>query len=41
MYAQLASEERHYIAISLKKGESMRQIGRDMGRSHTTISREI
>ena len=41
MYTQLASEERHYIAISLKKGDSIRQIARDMDRSHTTISREI
>ena len=41
MYTQLASEERHYIAISLKKGDSIRQIARDTGRSHTTISREI
>ena len=41
MYTQLASEERHYIAISLKKGDSIRQIGRDMGRHHTTISREL
>lgn len=41
MYTQLASEERHYIGISLKKGDSIRQIAKDIGRSHTTISREI
>ena len=41
MYTQLASEERYYIGISLKKGDSIRQIARDTGRSHTTISREI
>ena len=41
MYTQLAPEERHYIGIGLKKGDSIRQIARDIGRSHTTISREI
>ena len=41
MYTQLASEERHYIGIGLKNGDSIRQISRDIGRSHTTISREI
>ena len=41
MYTQLASEERHYIAMGLKKGDSIRQIARDIDRSHTTISREI
>jgi IS30 family transposase len=41
MYSQLTSEERYYIWIGLKKGDSIRQIARDIGRSHTTISREI
>ena len=41
MYTQLASEERHYIGIELKNGSSMRQIAINIGRSHTTISREI
>jgi len=41
MYTQLASEERYYIGIGLRNGDSIRQIARDIGRSHTTISREV
>ena len=41
MYTQLTSEERHYIGISLTKGDSIRKIARDIGRCHTTIGREI
>ena len=41
MYTQLASEERYYIGIGLKNGNSIRQIARNIGRSHATIGREI
>ncbi len=41
MYAQLASEERYYIGIGLGNGDSIRQIARNIGRSHATVSREI
>lgn len=41
MYAQLASEERYYIGIGLGNEDSIRQIARNIGRSHATVSREI
>jgi len=41
MYTQPASEERYYIGIGLKNGDSIRQIARDIGSNHATIGREI
>lgn len=41
MYKQLASEERYYIQIQRKNGDSFRQIARSLGRSHSTIIREV
>ncbi len=41
MYTQLASEERYYIGIGIGNGDSIRQIARNIGRSHATVSREI
>lgn len=41
MYKQLTSEERHYIAIQLKQLTSKNAIAKQLGRSHTTIIREI
>ncbi|TXK97504.1 hypothetical protein BMR02_10085 [Methylococcaceae bacterium HT1] len=38
MYTQLASEERYYIGIGLGNGDSIRQIAKDIGRSHTTVA---
>jgi IS30 family transposase len=41
IYKHLNLEERHYIQISLKKEMSQGDIARNLGRSQTTISREI
>ena len=40
-YAHLSLEERHYIEIELKAGRSMNQIAKALGRSQSTLSREI
>ena len=42
-YTQLTREERYYIEVRKANliGISGRQLGREMGRSHTTINREI
>ena len=42
-YTQLNREERYYIEVRKANliGISGRQLGREMGRSHTTINREI
>ena len=40
-YKHLSLEERHYIEIELKAGRSMNQIAKTLGRSQTTLSREI
>jgi IS30 family transposase len=39
-YTHLAMEERFYIS-QLKSSVSLREIGRRLGRSHTSISREL
>jgi IS30 family transposase len=41
MYKQLTCEERHYIAIQLRQQISKNKIAEQLGRSHTTITREI
>ena len=41
MYKQLTSEERYYIATCLRQGITKNQIAKQLGRSHTTITREI
>ena len=40
-YTHLSLEERHYIEIQKKKGESANIIAKTLNRSQTTISREI
>jgi IS30 family transposase len=40
-YTQLTYEERYHIYLMKKRGESLRSIGISMGRSYTTISREL
>ncbi|WP_084457052.1 helix-turn-helix domain-containing protein [Desulfogranum mediterraneum] len=40
-YQHLSLAERHYIETSRKKGVSRNQIAKDIGRSQSTISREI
>ena len=40
-YQQLSYEERVAIKMLLKKGESVRSIARELGRSHNTIAREV
>jgi hypothetical protein len=40
-YTQLSHAERKVIEKQYKLGDSYRSIGRDLGRSHTTISREM
>ncbi len=40
-YKHLSLEERHYIEVSLKKGMTLTEIGGDLGRSQSTISREV
>ena len=40
-YTQLTCEERYHIWQMNKMGKSYREIGQQMGRSHTTISREL
>lgn len=40
-YAQPTFEERNYIEMRLKQGDSQNRIARDMNRSQSTISREL
>lgn len=40
-YKQLSSEERHYIEVERRKGESLNKIAKMLNRSQSTISREI
>jgi len=40
-YEHLSLEERHYIAIELKKSISINKISKALGRSQGTISKEI
>ncbi|MFC0180294.1 helix-turn-helix domain-containing protein, partial [Thorsellia kenyensis] len=40
-YNQLSLEDRHYIYFSLQKHLSLSQIAKDLGRSQSTISREV
>lgn len=37
----MSLEEREYISILLAKGESLRSIGKELGRNHSSISREL
>ncbi|MEK6582686.1 MAG: helix-turn-helix domain-containing protein, partial [Nitrospirota bacterium] len=37
----MSLEEREYIGILLAKGESLRSIGKELGRNHSSISREL
>ena len=41
MYKQLTLEQRHYIYMTRKKGQSMRSIAAKLGMSHSTVSREL
>ena len=40
-YRHLSLEERHYIEVEKKMGASSNEIAKALGRSQTTISREI
>ena len=40
-YNQLTEEERYHIYTMMKQSLSLRQIAKGMGRSHTSLSREI
>ena len=40
-YTQLTAEERYHIYTMLRQEVSLRQIAKGMGRSHTSLSREI
>lgn len=40
-YKELSLEERERIAVLMAWGRSMREIARDLGRNHSTISREL
>lgn len=40
-YKHLSLEERHYIELSMKNGKSLTKIADDLGRSQSTISREV
>jgi IS30 family transposase len=40
-YTHLSLAERHYIEVERKRGESLSNIGLSLGRSQSTISREI
>ena len=40
-YTHLAQEERFLIHKHLQAGRSYSEIGRELGRHHTTISREV
>lgn len=40
-YVQLSLQERELLFGALKQGKSLRSIGKDLGRSHTTLAREL
>lgn len=40
-YKHLSLEERHYIEISMENEKTLKEIANDLGRSQSTISREI
>jgi IS30 family transposase len=40
-YTQLTAEERYHIYTMTKKGLSLREIAKGMGRSHSSLSREL
>lgn len=40
-YTQLTQEERYHLSTMKKQSLSLREIGKGMGRSHTTLSREL
>ncbi len=40
-YKHLGLEERHYIELSVKNEKTLSEIGKELGRSQSTISREI
>ena len=40
-FKRMSLEEREYISILLAKGESLRSIGKELGRNHSSISREL
>ncbi len=40
-FKRLSIEEREYIGILLAKGKSLRSIGKELGRRHSSISREL
>lgn len=40
-FTQLSIEDREYIQAQLQAGSSLRQIGRELGRPHSTLSREL
>ena len=40
-YTQLTLEERYHIQVMRKQGKSLRSIAIGMGRSHSTLSREL
>ncbi|RYY82479.1 MAG: IS30 family transposase [Chitinophagaceae bacterium] len=41
VYHQLTREERYFISTRMRSGESLRAIAREMGRSASTLSREV
>ena len=40
-YTQLTLEERYHIQVMRKQGKSLRSISSGMGRSHSSLSREL
>jgi len=40
-YKHLSLEERHYIELSMKNEKTLSEIGKELGRSQSTITREI
>lgn len=40
-FKHLSLEERHYIEVELKKGVSQKEIAKSLGRSQSSLSREI
>jgi len=40
-YSQLTQQERYGLEIMRKQGQTLRDIAKVMGRSHTTLSREL
>src|SRR3989338_10031690 len=40
-YVQLSLKEREVLFVALKQGKSLRSIAKKLGRSHTTLAREL